>query len=140
MSDPRNASHRASVKLICLAGNELLLIRPKNKGDFNLVWWWVDRWEDIVQTIKREFLEETGNELWNIEPRLIHTEIKNFPAWGPFDAVVNIFYLLSFDKKFDISLEEWVYEEFKRCSKKELEKVNVTEHSNKELLLRVIES
>jgi hypothetical protein len=37
IGDPKNASNRASVKLICIANNKILLIRPKSKGVFNLV-------------------------------------------------------------------------------------------------------
>lgn len=37
IEDPKNASHRVSVKLVCIANNKILLIRAKNKEVFNLV-------------------------------------------------------------------------------------------------------
>ncbi len=40
--DPRNASHRVSVKLICLAEDKILVIRAKGKDTFNLVGGGVD--------------------------------------------------------------------------------------------------
>jgi|GEM_PF-2398424 hypothetical protein len=40
--DPRNASHRVSVKLISLAEDKILLIRAKGKDTFNLVGGGVD--------------------------------------------------------------------------------------------------
>jgi ADP-ribose pyrophosphatase YjhB (NUDIX family) len=126
------------VKLICIANNKILLIRPKSKGVFNLVGGWVDYWETIPQTIEREFLEETGHILWKKTPKLLHVEIKHFPKWWQFDGVVNIFYLLSFDTPFDIILEEWVYEEYKWCSKEELQNLPVSDHTNKELLLSLL--
>ncbi len=138
MSDPQNASHRVSVKLICIADNKILLIRKKGKNVFNPVGGWVDFGETIPQTIEREFLEETGHILWEKGPKLLHTEIKHFPEWGQFDGVVNIFYLLSFDTPFDVVLEEWVYAEFKRCSKSELQDLPVSDHTNKELLLSLM--
>lgn len=138
IGDTKNASNRASVKLVCIANNKILLIRGKGKEVFNLVGWWVDYGEAIPQTIAREFLEETGHVLWNKELKLLHVEIKNFPKWGQFDGVVNIFYLLSFDNTFDIILEEWVYEEYKWCSKEELQNLPVSDHTNKELLLSLL--
>ena len=136
--DPRNASHRASVKLICIANDSILLIRAKWKETFNLVGWAVDIWEHLEDAIQREFLEETGNALWDIKPKLLHVEIKTFPAGWQFDGVVNIFYGLSFDKKFDITLEEWIYEESKRATKEELQNTIVSDHSNKGLLLSLL--
>ncbi len=138
MSDPQNASHRASVKLVCIANNSILLIRAKNKDTFNLIGWAVDIWENLDNTIHREFLEETGNVLWDKKPKLVHVEIKHFPKWWQFDGVVNVFYLLSFDNPFDIVLEEWVYEEYKWCSKEELQNLSVSDHTNKELLLSLL--
>jgi hypothetical protein len=35
--DPRNASHRVSVKIICRAEQKILVIRAKGKETFNLV-------------------------------------------------------------------------------------------------------
>lgn len=136
--DNRNASHRVSIKLVCIANQKLLLIRQKGKETFNLVWGGVDYGETIPKTIQREFLEETGKELWEIKPKLLHVEIKTFPKGGQFDGVVNIFYQLTFDTPFEVRLEKWVYEEYKRCSKTELESLAVSEHSNKELLLELL--
>lgn len=138
IGDPKNASNRASVKLVCIANNKILLIRAKSKDVFNLVGGWVDYWETILQTIEREFLEETGHILWNKEPKLLHVEVKHFPKGGQFDGVVNIFYILSFDTPFDIILEEWVYEEYKWCSKEELQNIPVSDHTNKKLLLSLL--
>ncbi len=138
IEDPKNASHRVSVKLVCIANNKILLIRAKNKEVFNLVGWWVDYGETIPQKIEREFWEETGHDLWNTKPELLSVEIKHFPKWGQFDGVVNIFYLLSFDVPFDVILEEWIYEEYQWCSKTALENIPVSEHTNKDLLLSLL--
>lgn len=138
MSDPQNASHRVSVKLVCIANNSVLLIRAKNKDTFNLVGWAVDIWENLDDTIHREFLEETGNVLWDKKPKLVHVEIKHFPKWWQFDAVVNIFYIIYFDTPFDIILEKWVYQEYKWASKDELNNLYISDHSNKDLLLSLI--
>lgn len=136
--DPRNASNRASVKIICIANDSILLIRAKGKDTFNLVGWAIDIWENINDAIQREFIEETGNVLWDKKPKLVHVEIKTFPAGWQFDGVVNIFYKLYFDKPFDIILEEWVYEEKKRASKEEIKNTIVSDHSNKDLLLSLL--
>ena len=136
--DPRNASHRVSVKLISLAEDKILLIRAKGKDTFNLVGGGVDLGEWLLETIQREFYEETGQTLNGISPQLVDVEIKQFQPWGQFDAVVNIFYLLRFDQPFIPKMEEWVYEERVWADKESLELLSLSEHSNKSLLLSLI--
>ena len=136
--DPRNASHRVSVKLICLAEDKILLIRAKGKDTFNLVGGGVDLGEWLLETIQREFYEETRQTLNGISPQLVDVEIKQFQPWGQFDAVVNIFYFLSFDQSFIPKMEEWVYEERVWADKESLELLSLSEHSNKSLLLSLI--
>ena len=84
-------------------------------------------------------MEETGVSLEGIVPTLIDVELKHFPPGGQFDGVLNIFYLLEFAHKFTPQLEEWVYEEYKRCSKEVLESLPVTEHTNKTILRSVFQ-
>ena len=136
--DPRNASHRVSVKLICLAEDKILLIHAKGKDTFNLVGGGVDLGEWLLETIQREFYEETGQTLNVISPQIVDVEIKEFKNWGQFDAVVNIFYLLRFDQPFIPKMEEWVYEERVWADKESLELLSLSEHSNKSLLLSLI--
>lgn len=136
--DPRNASHRVSVKLICLAEDKILLIRAKGKDTFNLVGGGVDIGEGLSETIQREFYEETGQTVNGIFPQLLDVEIKQFQPWGQFDAVVNIFYLLKFDQPFIPKMEEWVYEERVWADKEGLKSLSLSEHSNKELLISLL--
>lgn len=137
--DPRNASHRVSVKLICLAEDKILLIRAKGKDTFNLVGGGVDLGEWLLETIQREFYEETGQTLNGFSPDLVDVEIKQFQPWGQFDAVVNVFYLLKFDQPFIPKMEEWVYEERVWADQDAIKTLPLSEHSNQVLLLKVLE-
>ncbi len=133
--DPHNASNRISVKLVCLAKNQVLLIRKIGETNFNLIWGGVDYWESLEATIQREFVEETGIILEKENcPKLLNVELKHFPPGGQFDWVLNIFYLLEFDHQFTLQLEEGIYEEYKRCSREELKNLPVTEHTNKDIV------
>mgnify|MGYP000003157668 CR=1 FL=1 len=136
--DPRNASHRVSVKIICRAEQKILVIRAKGKETFNLVWWWVDLGEWLNEALQREFLEETGYTIDSIAPQLVDVEIKQFQPWGQFDAVVNVFYLIDFEETFVPQMEEGVYEERVWADKESLELLSLSEHSNKSLLLSLI--
>ena len=137
--DMRNASHRTSVKLVCRAENNILLIRNKANEVFNLVGWWADKWEHLDETIRRELLEETWLDLWIMQPKLLHVEVKHFPEWWRFDGSVNIFYLLEFSEKFVPRLEAWVYEEYRRCSRNDLENMPLSDHTNTDILFSVLE-
>lgn len=136
--DPRNASHRVSVKLICLAEDKILVIRAKGKDTFYLVGGGVDIGEWLLETIQREFYEETGYTLDGVSPQLVDVEIKQFQPWGQFDAVVNVFYLLQLEECFIPKMEEWVYEERVWADKESLESLPLSKHSNKELLLSLL--
>jgi len=127
------------VKLVCIAEKQVLLIRNKEKDFFNLVGWWVDKWESLDETILRELMEETWLELWSMQPKLLHVEVKHFPAWWRFDGSVNIFYLLEFSEKFVPRLEAWVYEEYKRCSRNDLETMPLSDHTNTAILFSLLE-
>jgi 8-oxo-dGTP pyrophosphatase MutT (NUDIX family) len=135
--DPKNASNRISVKLICTFEDRILFIRRIWKNEFNLVGGWVDYGESLESAIQREFFEETGIKLVDIKLRLLDVELKHFPKWWQFDGVLNIFYWLKFDEKFTPKLEEWIYEEYKWSPKEELETLPVTEHTNKKILFSV---
>lgn len=132
--DPKNAPHRVSVKLVCKAENKILLIKRRTTADYNLVGGGVDKGENLMQAIEREFREETGKRL-DIPVQLLHVEIRSFPPGGQFDAAINVFYLLSYEKCFSIKLEEGVYDSFKRVSKEELLLLPTSEHTNKDFLL-----
>lgn len=133
--DLRNASHRVSVKILCLAEWKLLLLKRASTQDFNLVGGGVDRGEGLLEALEREFYEETGQELWEKMPQLLHVEIRQFPAGGQFDAAINVFYRLGYETCFIPRLEAWVYEEYRWVSFSELKKLPISEHSNKEFLL-----
>lgn len=92
----------------------------------------------MSETLQREFYEETGQTLNGISPELLDVEIKQFQPWGQFDAVVNVFYLLKFDQPFIPKMEEWVYEERVWADKTILQSLNLSEHSNKELLISLL--
>ncbi len=127
-----------SVKLVCRAGQKILVIRAKGKDTFNLIGGGVDLWEWLNEALQREFLEETGYTLDGVAPQLVDVEIKQFQPWGQFDAVVNVFYLLQFEECFVPKMEEWVYEERVWADKESLESLPLSEHSNKELLLSLL--
>ena len=136
--DPRNASHRVSVKLICRSEQKILLIRAIGKDYFNLVGWWVDLGEGLNEAIHRELFEETGLSLDHIEPKLLDVEIQQFQPWGQFDAVINVFYLLQFDAPFVPKMEDGVYEEWVWADKDKLKSLLLSGHSNKDVLLTLI--
>lgn len=139
MVDLKNASHRVSIKLICKAKDKILLIKPIGKDTFNLIGGWVDRWESIEDSLIREFQEETWLERSpNFSPKLIHVEIKHFPLWGQFDAVVNIFFIIELEEPFNVELEKGIYEDSWRFTNHQLSNLDVSEHSNKELLLSIV--
>lgn len=136
--DPRNASHRVSIKLICRAEQKILLLRAKGKDTFNLVGWGVDLGEGLNEALHREFMEETGVVLDGVVPQLVDVEIKQFQAGGQFDAVINVFYLLQFDTTFIPKMEAWVYENRVWADKAGLESLSLSEHSNKTLVLSLL--
>lgn len=139
MDDLKNASHRVSIKIICKTKEKILLMKRIDKDIFNLVGGWVDRWESLQAALKREFEEET----WiqrnpSFSPKLFHTEIKQFPVWGQFDAVVNVFFIIEFEDSFTIKLEKGVYEKYWRFTKQQLNTIKTSEHTNKRLLLSIL--
>ena len=119
MSDPRNAAHRVSLKLLCISEDKILMLHLIDKR-WTLVGGGVDEGESIEIAMKREFFEETGTILdETIIPRLHHVEIEQYPIHEKFSAVVNIYYELHFDKPFDVIVEEGVYREYKWCTLEE---------------------
>ena len=139
MDDLKNASHRVSVKIICIAKSKVLLIKAKWKETFNLIGGWVDKWENLEKTIIREFEEETWNKRnGNYNLKLVHCENIQFPEWWQFDAVLNIFYLMKFENTFNVKLED-IYEKFWRFSVEELGNLKISQHSNKLLILDILQ-
>lgn len=138
MSDPKNAAHRVSIKCICISENKILMLHLIDKR-WTLVGGGVDIWDDIMTAMKREFKEETGTILPDtIVPQLVYAEIKQFPNSGRFSAVLNLFYVLRFDHPFEVICEPWVYEWYQRCTLEELLSKEVSEHFNKEVVIKAM--
>ncbi len=137
MSDPRNAAHRVSLKLLCISDAKILMLHLIDRH-WTLVGWWVDKGESIEVAMKREFFEETGTILDDtIIPKLHHVEIEQYDTEGKFSAVVNIYYTLYFDKSFDVILEDGVYSEYKRATLDEMS--SLESRFNKDVVKRAIE-
>ena len=133
MADPKNASHRVSIKCAFIANHKVLTMHLIDKH-WTLVGGGVDEWEDIIAAMKREFWEET----WcvrkeSFQPELIHAEIHQYPQKWQFSAVVNLFYKIDVDQEFPVHPEPGVYEAYCRCSKEEL--IKLSGKFNKEVVL-----
>ena len=138
LHDDNNATFRASVKLVCKAGEKILLIRKTGNDYFNLVGGGIDQGESIETAIQRELFEETGQQREQGEVKLLYAEVKEFSDTTHFDGVLNLFYLLEWENSFEVKLEEGVYQEYKWVDKAELSVLAVSEHSNKEFLLGLL--
>ena len=138
MSDPKNAAHRVSLKLLCISDAKILMLHLIDRH-WTLVGGWVDKGESIEMAMKREFFEETGTILDDaVIPRLHHVEIEQYDTEWQFSAVVNIYYVLYFDKPFDVILEDGVYSEYKRATLDEM--ISLKSQFNKDVVERAINS
>jgi 8-oxo-dGTP pyrophosphatase MutT (NUDIX family) len=138
--DPKNGRHRVSIKIICIHNKKILLWHEKVRTKRNLIWWWVDKWESIQTTIEREFEEEVWYKLANIQhkkPLLREVTIEQFEKTKKFDAVCNIFYTINFSEAFIIKNND-LYHDIWRYNKKEIEKMDISIHSNKNLLIDIL--
>ena len=91
--------------------------------------------------MKREFFEETGTILDDtVIPKLHHVEIEQYDNEGIFSAVVNIYYVLHFDKTFDVILENGVYSEYMWCSREEFLSKETHIHLNKDVVEKFLKS
>lgn len=139
MSDPRNAAHRVSLKLLCISDAKILMLRLIDRH-WTLVGGGVDKGESIETAMKREFFEETGMVLDDtIIQKLHHVEIEQYEKEGSFSAVVNIYYILHFDKPFDVILEDGVYSEYRWCTPEEFLSTETHIHLNKEVVIKAME-
>ena len=140
MSDPRNAAHRVSLKLLCISESKILMLHLIDRHR-TLVGGGVDKGESIEIAMKREFFEETGTILDDtIIPKLYHVEIEQYDTEGKFSAVANIYYTLYFDKPFDVILEDGVYSEYRWCTPEEFLSTETHIHLNKEVVIKAMES
>lgn len=137
MFDPRNAAHRVSLKLLYISDAKILMLHLIDRHR-TLVGGGVDKGESVEIAMKREFFEETGTILDDtITPKLHHVEIEQYDTEGKFSAVVNIYYILHFDKPFDVILEDGVYSEYKRVTLNEV--LSLESQFNKDVVQKAIE-
>lgn len=137
MSDPKNAAHRVSLKLLCISDAKILMLHLIDRH-WTLVGGGVDKGESIETAMKREFFEETGMVLDDtIIPKLHYVEIEQYEEEGRFSAVVNIYYILYFDKPFDVILEDGVYSEYKRARLDEV--LSLSSQFNKDVVQKAIQ-